>query len=258
MHLNIVKTDDEFSALAGEWNSLLKNSASHVPFLRHEFLFTWWRTLGGGEWKSGELNVVLARDDDGRLIGIAPLFFTDNREGEPALMLLGSIEISDYLDFIASAEDLPRFLPALLRRLAEPDVPAWQVLDCYNLLQDSPSLPVLQSAAKELGWSWAEEKLQHCPYIPLPGDWETYLAGIDKKQRHEIRRKMRRVESADLPVRWYIVEDETRIDAEIEEFLRLMEQDVEKKAFLTEAMRTQMREFGPGSFSGIVAPAGIY
>ena len=35
----------------------------------------------------------------------------------------------------------------------------------------------------------------------LPGDWETYLAGIDKKQRHEIRRKMRRAyaENPDLP-----------------------------------------------------------
>jgi len=248
MHLNIVRTNDEFGALADEWNDLLKNSASHVPFLRHEFLFTWWHTLGGGEWKHGELNVVIARQEDGSLCGIAPLFFTHNREGEPALMLLGSIEISDYLDFISSAADLPPFLTSLLQRLAEPDMPAWQVLDLYNLLEDSPTLPVLQSAVKKLGWSYTQDKLQHCPYIPLPGDWETYLAGIDKKQRHEIRRKMRRVESADLPVRWYFVEDGSRLDAEIDDFLWLMEQDDEKKGFLTENMRTQMKNAAQAAF----------
>ncbi len=49
-------------------------------------------------------------------------------------------------------------------------------------------------------------------YPSLPGDWETYLAGIVKKQRHEIRRKMRRAENYNPPVRWYVVEDtrETR------------------------------------------------
>ena len=42
-------------------------------------------------------------------------------------------------------------------------------------------------------------------------------------------------------MRWYIVEDESGLDAEIEAFLHLMGQDAEKQAFLTEVMRTQMR-----------------
>ena len=39
-----------------------------------------------------------------------------------------------------------------------------------------------------------------CPVItlPLPGEgedgWGLYLAGLDKKERHEIRRKLRRME----------------------------------------------------------------
>ena len=250
MHLNVVKTEEEFFALADEWNNLLQNSASHVPFLRHEYLSAWWRTLGGGEWKQGELVIIIARAEDGQLVAIAPLFFTSNREGEPALMLLGSIEISDYLDVIASAQDLNQFLTDLLPRLAAPDMPDWKALDLYNLLDNSPTLEALQSAAKQLGWDYVEEKLQHCPYIQLPGDWEAYLASIDKKQRHEIRRKMRRVENADLPTRWYIVRDESRLDAEIDEFFCLMEQDDEKKAFLTDAMRQQMREAVWAAFRG--------
>ena len=194
MQLQIIQTLEEFDGLAGEWNNLLDCSASHVPFLRHEYLAAWWRTLGGGEWRDGELYVVAARRADGSLGAVAPLFFTENRQGEPALMLLGSIEISDYLDVIICPDDASAFVEALFDHLQTPLAPPWQVLDFYNILEGSPTLAVLQAAAARRGWTFTQERLQHCPYIPLPGDWETYLAGIDKKQRHEIRRKMRRAE----------------------------------------------------------------
>ncbi len=241
MQLDLIRSSEAFEALADEWNQLLSNSASHVPFLRHEYLLTWWRTLGGGEWKSGELCLVTARRSDGQLCAAAPLFFTQNREGEPALMLLGSIEISDYLDVLALPGQLQPFLEELFAYLDLADLPPWRVLDWYNLLENSPTLAAMQSAAASRGWIYHQEQLQHCPYIPLPGDWEAYLASIDKKQRHEIRRKMRRAESAEVPVRWYIAADESKLDAEIEDFLRLMGTDAEKQAFLTDVMRTQMR-----------------
>ena len=41
-------------------------SASHVPFLRHEYITAWWQGLGGGEWSKGELYVVTARARAGR------------------------------------------------------------------------------------------------------------------------------------------------------------------------------------------------
>ena len=42
-------------------------------------------------------------------------------------------------------------------------------------------------------------------------------------------------------MRWYIVEDESRLDAEIDDFLALMAKDHHKEGFLTEMMRAQMR-----------------
>jgi CelD/BcsL family acetyltransferase involved in cellulose biosynthesis len=77
--------------------------------------------------------------------------------------------------------------------------------------------------------------------LPLPDDWEAYLAGIKKKQRHEIRRKIRRAESAEEGTSWYIVEDEATLDDEIDAFLKLMSHDQHKKEFLTDVMRSQMR-----------------
>lgn len=248
MQLEVINSKEHFDTLGSEWNRLLEHSASHVPFLRHEYLSTWWSTLGGGEWERGELNLVIARQPDGELCGIAPLFFTQNLDWKDALMLLGSIEISDYLDLICRPQDLKPFVSALLDLLVAGGLPDWQVLDFYNILEDSPTLPILEQAARERGMEFAKQKLYHCPYIQLPGDWEEYLMGIDKKQRHEIRRKIRRVENADLPARWYIVEDESSLEGEIEAFLMLMAQDAEKQSFLTDVMRTQMIEAVKAAF----------
>ncbi len=241
MHLATIRTLPELASLENEWDNLSAVSASHVPFLRHEYIIAWWQGLGGGEWSHGELCVVTARDDQARLVGIAPLFITDNREGEPALMLLGSIEISDYLDIIARQQDIPAFMEALLTYLASQSLTAAGLLDWHNVLESSPTLPALQAAAQKLGWSYSQQPLQHCPYIPLPADWERYLSGIDKKQRHEIRRKMRRAKEYYLPVRWYFCQDGSTLERDMDDFMQLMSYDADKSKFLTPEMRKQLQ-----------------
>lgn len=242
IQLDIIRTLPAFEALSEEWNTLLLHSASNVPFLRHEYLIPWWQTLGGGEWQQGELHIVTGRTPDGQLAGLAPLFFAPNRQNEPALLLLGSVEISDYLDLITPAGQQADFITSLMEHLASPQAPAWKVLDWYNLLESSATLPELERTAAQHGWAFNQEPLQHCPYIHLPGDFDQYLSEqVDKKQRHEIRRKMRRAAENIQPVRWYIVENEATLDDEIQAFLDLMAHDPEKSAFLTEAMRLQMR-----------------
>lgn len=237
MQYTLHKTFPE--ALESEWNALLDESITHVPFLRYEYLNKWWQTRGGGEWPADSELAIVSAVQDGRLAGIAPLFRAEH-DGRSALLLLGSIEVSDYLDFIVRPTDLNGFLAGLLPFLAQ-QLPGWQALDLYNLLDSSPSLGALQQAAAAQGWRFANQQLQHSPYIPLPGDWETYLAGIDKKQRHEIRRKMRRAEEAGSPIDWSVTTEPGALDADIETFLALMEQDAEKAAFLTPAMRQHMR-----------------
>jgi len=241
MDFHLYRTFDQ--NLESDWNTLLANSSVHVPFLRFEYLETWWQTRGGGEWPDhAELIIITARKD-GRLVGIAPLFLAE-WEGQPTLLLLGSIEISDYLDLIARPDDLPAFGHKLLAFLTNSDnkLPDWKRIDLYNVLDCSPSLPVLMSAAQSQNLDYHQEPFRPALTIPLPGDWETYLAGIDKKQRHEIRRKMRRAYNGELPVRWYIVRDAETLDREIDNFIVLMEQDPEKATFLTPLMRETFRQ----------------
>jgi CelD/BcsL family acetyltransferase involved in cellulose biosynthesis len=225
--------------LQNQWDELLEQSTANVPFLRFDFLRRWWQTRGGGEWPQGELKILTAQNENGQLSAVAPLFKT-LRDGEPCILFVGSHEVFDYLDFIARPEDLAEFIESVLTALKENE-PDCKTLDLYNLIDDSPSIPALQAAAAKTGWRLNLEQIQPCPYIPLEGDWETYLTGINKKQRHEIRRKMRRFEELE-GTRWYIVEDAQSLPAEMESFLGMMGQDNEKHVFLTPEMRVFMQD----------------
>lgn len=232
------KLHTDFSEIESRtWNALVEQSIADTPFSRYEYLSQWWKTRGGGEWQSAEL-VLVSAEENGQLVGIAPLFIADY-DGCKALLLLGSIEISDYLDLIAREEDLPRFLSGLLDFLASSHGDAWSALDWYNLPDDSLTLAALKTESETRGWTYREEVYRPTPRIALNGSFEDYLARIDKKQRHEIRRKMRRaVESG--RVNFYVVDKNADIEPELESFFHLMVQDTNKANFLHPAMREQM------------------
>jgi hypothetical protein len=230
-----------------EWNDLLSGSIIDTPFLRYEYQSVWWENLGGGEWlrQNTQLVLITAREDE-KLIGIAPLFISEH-EGQPVFLLIGSIEISDYLDLIVRMGDHARFVSGLLDFLASDLVAAGlpplcdgSGVDWYNLPDSSPTLAALKLEAAQRGWTYLEEMVHPTPRIALNGSFEEYLSRVEKKQRHEIRRKMRRAEESGRNVRWYI-SDMRDGEAEIEDFLSLMAHDEGKAAFLQEAMREQMR-----------------
>ncbi|MDH5505671.1 MAG: GNAT family N-acetyltransferase [Anaerolineae bacterium] len=248
MQFETLRKTSDFETFATEWNTLLSTSASNVPFLKPEYLAAWWAHRGGGEWQQGELHTVVAREEDGGIVGIAPLFLTQNPDGEAALIFIGSIEISDYLDFIVQPKDVVRFTAGLFEYLATPIFPAWKHLDLYNILDGSPTLEALKNTAQQHGWRYQQEQLQPAPQVLLTGSWEDYLASMKKKQRHELRRKMRNAANHVVPVKWYIVEDQTTLDTELDAFFELMVQEPLKKEFLTPAMQSQMRAIAHSAF----------
>ena len=237
------KLHTSFDSLdASAWNGLLPGSVTDAPFLRHEYLSDWWASLGGGEWSNVTLAIISA-SQDGQLIGIAPLFLKDT-----SLMLLGSVEISDYLDLIVHPEYLAPFVAGLLDWLTGSYPEQWSQLDWYNLPAQSATLVALQAESVKRGWNCADEIYQPTPTILLPGDFEIYLESLDKKQRHEVRRKMRRAEESGRGVRWYIVSDPASLNAEMDAFIALMAHDPNKESFLTPAMRSHLKASAKSAF----------
>ena len=231
----------DFSEIdAATWNGLVEQSIADTPFSRYEYLSEWWKTLGGGEWlrQNAELVLVSATEND-QLIGIAPLFIAEY-DGQPTLLLVGSIEISDYLDLIVREQDVSRFLSGLLDFLASSSAGNWRALDWYNLPDSSPTRGALKEEFEKRGWAYHAEIYRPTPRIALNGSFEDYLSRLGKKQRHEIRRKMRRAAESELNVRFYVVDKGADIEAELNAFFHLMIQDPNKALFLKDMMRDQM------------------
>lgn len=242
MNFTLYRTDDVWTATRQDWLTLWRTASTRVPFLHPDYLRAWWEHRGGGEWPQAELCVLLAHDVTGAPVGLAPLFAAPNASGQPCLWLLGGIEISDYLDCLVLPGHAPAFYAALLARLTAPDVPAWEKLDWYNLPAASATRTALPACALALGWTATENAVQPVPAIALPTTLEAYWNMMDKKERQELRRKLRRAEGGEAGLTWHVVDTATAdLAALTDDFMALMALNSDKARFLTPAMQAQFR-----------------
>lgn len=236
MNFDIISSSEDWAALQDEWQQLFANSIKKVPFLEYDYQRTWWETLGGGEWpiSTSSLYIITARQE-GQLVGIAPLFLSSKQGAELALRFIGQIEVSDYLDFLCCEDSLGEFITGLLHFIAtSPHVPVRE-LALANFTDDSPSLPYLETSAENMDWDFYSEVLQPSPYIPVADTWEGYLNSLSKKQRHEIRRKLRNAEER-YETTWFIASDPALLDEKMNDLVAMMRKDPEKDAFLNSRM----------------------
>jgi len=226
---------EAFDALAAEWNVLLHASQADTPFLTHEWQTAHWRSLG-----EGELKIVEVRDGNA-LTGLGALYSVPI-EGRRSLRFVGGVDPSDYLDFILCRGREAETGPAILDALAAD--PGWDWLDLYNVPEASPTRTWLPGAASACGWSHADERQVVSPVLALPPTFDEYVAGLDKRERHELRRKLRRAEGME-GLRWYTVDGEfaSELEPEVDAFLDLMMRSrADKAEFMTPAMRRFFHE----------------
>lgn len=223
-----------FWALRPEWNDLLHRSRCNTLFLTWEWQATWWKHLGEGRL----LLLGFRSEEDGRLVGIAPLFHVQEENGKATLNVVGCREISDYLDLIIERGQEDAVYGAFLDYL-EQEAPAWDLIDCCNLPETSLTFTRLQELAQARGYQTRVEVEDVCPVLDLPSTWEEYLMTLDKKQRHEVRRKLRKAE-LEGKARFYIVESAAEIRSEMLDFIALHQKSTPEK---DQFMDPQMQQF---------------
>jgi CelD/BcsL family acetyltransferase involved in cellulose biosynthesis len=223
-----------FWALRPEWNDLVHRGCCDTVFLTWEWQSTWWKHLGEGEL----LLLGFRAEDDGRLIGIAPLFYTQTDDGTSILNLIGCRDVSDYLDLIIEVGQEDAVYRALLDYL-EQEAAAWDLVDLCNIPQNSLTFVQLRELAEARGYKTLVEIEDVCPIIELPPSWDDYLMMLDKKQRHEVRRKLRKADR-EAETRFLIVGQEHDLQAEMEDFVELHQKSAPEK---DEFMDPQMQRF---------------
>lgn len=187
MKTEIYTTEDVFTDLQAEWLDLLSRSVTNYVFQSPQFQGAWWKTLG-----EGELRVVVVRTDEGKLVGLAPLFLSKTESNKSQVCFIGCVNVSDYLDFLVDTHHVEEVYGAFKNALTS-EIKEWNSIYLCSLPAASPTRNWLKENFKN-----ATEKQQDVsPSIQLPSSWEEYLSCLDRKQRHEIKRKMRRVSEVD-------------------------------------------------------------
>ena len=250
MDWTLYRDESGFEALKSEWNDLLKRSRCDTIFLTWEWQTTWWQHLGRAR---GPLYILAGRDD-GRLVAVLPLYVEE--DAGLILQIVGCIEVSDYLDLIVEAGREEEVYTDFLQWLAGPEAPAWDNVDLCNQPGVSLSHTRLPELAEAAGYRTEVFQEDVCPIITLPqpdgspdgatAAWEAYLDTLDKKERHEIRRKLRRLEreAPDARVRFVDGNDESRSDlhAAVDTFIGLHRNSrSDKHAFMTPEMQAYFR-----------------
>jgi CelD/BcsL family acetyltransferase involved in cellulose biosynthesis len=221
VRLTTYNTPDALQTLAAEWRALLPRSTSNHIFSTPEWNITWWDV-----YQAGELWLVAVRADEGQLLAIAP-WFIEQRPDERVVRTIGCVDVTDYVDLIVDRDFTQPVCELLAAHLfAERD--RYDRINMCNIPAASPTLVHLKNALAACGMT-AEAVLQEvCPIIHLPDSFETYVENLDKKDRHELRRKLRRMEGEETA--WYIVGAEHDLDAELDRFLDLMTKSAPAKA----------------------------
>jgi len=212
--------------LEPEWRELLPRSFLRCPFVTPTLLRVWWEEFGGDR----ELVLLSVRRDQ-ELVGVAPLMSDDGH-----LTFAGDTQVCDYMDFTAAAGTEQAVVASVLRSAMGE---GWPELALWAVREDSPTVRALPSVCEDLGLSLAVELEDVCPRVVLPGSWEEYLAGLNKKDRHELRRKLRRLpDGGDVSLQ--VLEAPADVEAALDDFLHLhVTSRAEKAAFMT----TQMARF---------------
>jgi len=193
-------------------------------------------------WRSSfergrKTRIFVVRQDD-LLLGIAPLIV----DGDTAF-LVGDSDLIDYSDFITAHLRERDFFLALLQHLRGEGI---RCLDAGRLRADSLSLSFLRTHSPAPGCKVtcsAEDTLYE---MTMPESWEEYLGLLSGRERHETRRKLRRLESSGR-VAFRVVENTTDIQASMETFVGLFRSSSGAKArFMTGPVESFFRSLAAG------------
>jgi CelD/BcsL family acetyltransferase involved in cellulose biosynthesis len=216
------------------WNRLVERCRAPVPFATWQFQTAWFRAFG-----PGPLHLLAAQDGSGEWVGVLPLYETPTPDGS-VLRLGGGTDIADYLDLIAVAGREEEVWKAVLPVLAEL---TWRTVDLRPVPAASATPGLLEGLAAAAGLSCRIDIEDRCPVIDLPKTWDGYLAGLSGKDRHELRRKLRRAEASQPRVE--VARTPAAMAGLMDGFIALHRRSkVGKARFMDDSMEAFFRELG--------------
>lgn len=182
-----IATGVGFAGLRREWNALYDASEAG-PFLRWEWLYSWWRRLA----PDAIPRILALRDGRGALTGLLPLYEREERVGGIPIRrwgYLGDEQVgSDYLGALAPRAlrdhveaELAAHLAARARRI--------DLLELLDGREGSHLHDRLLETLRPLALRTEREKRFDCPGVALSGTFDAYLRAVGRRDNLRRRRK---------------------------------------------------------------------
>jgi len=169
-----------------EWRDLLERDPDRQIFATPEWHALWWE-----EFKGGKDLFLLTMRRASEVVAIVPLY-RKQEDGQKVLRFVGGIDLTDYLGPICSLEDREDVAETLAAWLVDTDV-EWDLFDAHNMPVPFGFAEYLVDRADRNGLDFELEQEETAALLPLPSDWNEYLASLGSKERHELKRKRKRL-----------------------------------------------------------------
>lgn len=233
--IQLYTSGGELTTLQPEWDRLLAASDADRFFSLHAWQQLWWQHFG----HAYTLRLLAIWDRSGRLVALAPLM-ASRFDLTATISLIGGSEIADFLDLIVDRRDADELRTVLLTTIREHL--EWRCLDLHGLPEQSRTRGALAEQYPKHGISVAVEQGDVSPSVRLAGSWGGYLAALPKKDRHELRRKLRRAVD-DQGAEWRTVRSAADLGSNLDTFILLHRlSSSEKAAFMTAQMAMYFRD----------------
>ena len=190
LSVDVVRDYESFVALKSVWNRLVTEAGIDHPFIRHEWVRTWWECFE----HHGTLHILVVREGS-EPIAIAPLMFDHGRLfGCPVRRLRGIANVyTERFDIILTrrAEEASR---AIWQCLAA-DASTWDLLELRQIPNGARGVEHLRFWAFESNFLLGQWHSSDGPFIPIDRPWDAYAKTLSKKHLSNLRGSHEGVES---------------------------------------------------------------
>jgi len=190
MTLELLTRREDLCPVAERWDELAREDARDGFFRTSGWYLSWIDHVR----RDARPFVVVARNSEGKIVGLAPLCRVMHRDHWLPIRGVTSagreVVSGDFLDYLAAPDTRAEVLAAILEFL-------WEVRSRWGLLIVGEAAGggdlhrAVESFATARGLPVRIQEERICPYIELPSSFDEYLASFSKKRRHELRRQMR-------------------------------------------------------------------
>lgn len=188
--VDVLQTEEAVRSIHDDWTRLSQG----LPFSSFEWMLAAWKHL---EQQKNSLHVLVIRDSQERVLGIAPWALQPSHFLGNTLRFLGSGKAcSDYLRILCGPPDTAAVVDATVRWMLQHQLggqergAGWSFLDFDGVRQDCEVMNHFLNGLQSQGITIHRDPQENSWRVSLADTWEDYLSSCSAKRRRFIKKTM--------------------------------------------------------------------